>query len=106
MWASFAHCRRCVVQLEVVRWLVAECGGVRRGGRPPAPEGCRSDPTLGGWKATAKCTFHPFGTNGLEETSTMPDPMVPPTPPVSLDALLAREDLGLRRVAGPSDPGI
>ncbi|MEV0691416.1 PucR family transcriptional regulator [Streptomyces sp. NPDC050388] len=36
----------------------------------------------------------------------MPDPMVPPTPPVSLEALLAREDLGLRRVAGPSDPGI
>ncbi|GAB2446293.1 helix-turn-helix domain-containing protein [Streptomyces incanus] len=36
----------------------------------------------------------------------MPDPTVPPTPPVPLDALLAREDLGLRRVAGPSDPGI
>ncbi|MFC5955582.1 PucR family transcriptional regulator [Streptomyces pratens] len=35
----------------------------------------------------------------------MPDPTVPPTPPVPLDALLAREDLGLRRVAGPSDPG-
>ncbi|MGC0377150.1 helix-turn-helix domain-containing protein [Streptomyces sp. SAI-229] len=35
----------------------------------------------------------------------MPDPMVPPTPPVRLDALLAREDLGLRRVAGPDDPG-
>ncbi|MFE9923980.1 PucR family transcriptional regulator [Streptomyces sp. NPDC005774] len=36
----------------------------------------------------------------------MPDPTVPPTPPVPLDALLAREDLGLRRVAGPSGPGI
>ncbi|MFI8308706.1 helix-turn-helix domain-containing protein [Streptomyces sp. NPDC085927] len=36
----------------------------------------------------------------------MPDPTAPPTPPVPLDALLAREDLGLRRVAGPSDPGI
>ncbi|MFF9483464.1 helix-turn-helix domain-containing protein [Streptomyces sp. NPDC014676] len=35
----------------------------------------------------------------------MSDPMVPPTPPVRLDALLAREDLGLRRVAGPDDPG-
>ncbi|MFI8860457.1 PucR family transcriptional regulator [Streptomyces prasinus] len=41
----------------------------------------------------------------MEKTSTMPDPTVPPTPPVPLDALLAREDLGLRRVAGPSDPG-
>ncbi len=40
--------------------------------------------------------------------SSMPtsDPVVPPTPPVRLDALLAREDLGLRRVAGPDDPGI
>ncbi|WP_208026472.1 PucR family transcriptional regulator [Streptomyces sp. Tu 3180] len=36
----------------------------------------------------------------------MPDPAVPPTPPVPLDALLAREDLGLRRIAGPDDPGI
>ncbi|MBT3151092.1 PucR family transcriptional regulator [Streptomyces sp. CHD11] len=35
----------------------------------------------------------------------MPDPMAPPTPPVPLEALLAREDLGLRRVAGPDDPG-
>ncbi|MEU1080913.1 PucR family transcriptional regulator [Streptomyces sp. NPDC005908] len=31
----------------------------------------------------------------------MPDPTVPPTPPVPLDALLARADLGLRRIAGP-----
>ncbi|GAA2272847.1 PucR family transcriptional regulator [Streptomyces hawaiiensis] len=32
----------------------------------------------------------------------MPDPAVPPTPPVPLTALLAREDLGLRQLAGPS----
>lgn len=45
----------------------------------------------------------------MEETSTMPDltvPPTPPTPPVLLSALLAREDLGLRQIAGPSDPGI
>ncbi|MER6206959.1 PucR family transcriptional regulator [Streptomyces sp. NPDC001642] len=39
----------------------------------------------------------------------MPDltvPPTPPTPPVPLGALLAREDLGLRRIAGPSDPDI
>lgn len=43
----------------------------------------------------------------MEETSTMPDltvPPTPPTPPVYLSALLAREDLGLRQIAGPSDP--
>jgi hypothetical protein len=43
----------------------------------------------------------------MEETSTMPDltvPPAPPTPPVYLSALLAREDLGLRQIAGPSDP--
>ncbi|MFH8463816.1 PucR family transcriptional regulator [Streptomyces sp. NPDC017991] len=37
----------------------------------------------------------------------MPDsavPAVPPTPPVALAALLAREDLGLRQIAGPSEP--
>ncbi|MFD5845801.1 helix-turn-helix domain-containing protein [Streptomyces chartreusis] len=33
----------------------------------------------------------------------MPDPAVPPTPPVALSALLAREDLGLRQIAGPMD---
>ncbi|BBC36131.1 hypothetical protein SGFS_074250 [Streptomyces graminofaciens] len=33
----------------------------------------------------------------------MPDPVVPPTPPVPLSALLAREDLGLRQIAGPVD---
>ncbi|MGI5375638.1 helix-turn-helix domain-containing protein [Streptomyces sp. CA-251387] len=36
----------------------------------------------------------------------MPEPTVPPTPPVPLSALLAREDLALRQIAGPSDPGI
>ncbi|WP_329250254.1 PucR family transcriptional regulator [Streptomyces sp. NBC_01478] len=34
----------------------------------------------------------------------MPDLTVPPTPPVPLAALLAREDLGLRQIAGPADP--
>ncbi|MGW3356449.1 PucR family transcriptional regulator ligand-binding domain-containing protein [Streptomyces bungoensis] len=45
----------------------------------------------------------------MEETHTMPStipPAVPPTPPVPLSALLAREDLGLRQVAGPSGPGL
>lgn len=32
-----------------------------------------------------------------------PAPAVPPTPPVPLAALLAREDLGLRQIAGPQD---
>jgi hypothetical protein len=36
----------------------------------------------------------------------MPDPVVPPTPPIPLSALLARQDLALRQIAGPSDPGI
>ncbi|MFH9004667.1 PucR family transcriptional regulator [Streptomyces afghaniensis] len=35
----------------------------------------------------------------------MPDSTVPPTPPVPLSALLARDDLALRRIAGPDDPG-
>ncbi|MGV9451221.1 PucR family transcriptional regulator ligand-binding domain-containing protein [Streptomyces sp. NPDC003635] len=34
----------------------------------------------------------------------MPDPSVPPTPPVPLSALLAREDLALRHIAGAADP--
>ncbi|MEU6666353.1 helix-turn-helix domain-containing protein [Streptomyces sp. NPDC046727] len=33
-------------------------------------------------------------------------PAVPPTPPVTLQALLSREDLALRQIAGPTDPGI
>ncbi|MEU9476733.1 PucR family transcriptional regulator ligand-binding domain-containing protein [Streptomyces sp. NPDC048191] len=37
----------------------------------------------------------------MPETIT---PAVPPTPPVPLSALLAREDLALRQIAGPSDP--
>ncbi|MET7656715.1 helix-turn-helix domain-containing protein [Streptomyces sp. NPDC005486] len=36
----------------------------------------------------------------------MPEPAVPPTPPVPLAALLAREDLALRQIAGPAGPGI
>ncbi|MFJ4537557.1 PucR family transcriptional regulator ligand-binding domain-containing protein [Streptomyces tibetensis] len=39
----------------------------------------------------------------------MPEPAVPPTPPtppVPLTALLAREDLGLRQLAGPSAEGV
>ncbi|MFE9673483.1 helix-turn-helix domain-containing protein [Streptomyces sp. NPDC006259] len=36
----------------------------------------------------------------------MPEPTVPPTPPVPLAALLAREDLALRQIAGPRDPGL
>ncbi|MFF1449364.1 PucR family transcriptional regulator [Streptomyces sp. NPDC058274] len=42
----------------------------------------------------------------MEGTSTVPDPSappVPPTPPVPLTALLARDDLALRQIAGPSD---
>ncbi|MEU8788929.1 PucR family transcriptional regulator [Streptomyces sp. NPDC048643] len=37
--------------------------------------------------------------------STASAPAVPPTPPVPLSALLAREDLGLRQIAGPAAPG-
>ncbi|CAM5374098.1 PucR family transcriptional regulator ligand-binding domain-containing protein [Streptomyces canarius] len=39
----------------------------------------------------------------MPETIT---PAVPPTPPVTLQALLARDDLALRQIAGPADPGI
>ncbi|MFF4039042.1 PucR family transcriptional regulator ligand-binding domain-containing protein [Streptomyces sp. NPDC001816] len=45
----------------------------------------------------------------MEGMHTMPEaitPAVPPTPPVPLSALLAREDLALRQIAGPSDPDI
>ncbi|MDR6978653.1 hypothetical protein J2X68_005379 [Streptomyces sp. 3330] len=35
----------------------------------------------------------------------MPELAAPPTPPVPLAALLAREDLALRQIAGPADPG-
>ncbi|MEU0434577.1 helix-turn-helix domain-containing protein [Streptomyces sp. NPDC006290] len=46
----------------------------------------------------------------MEELSTVPEPQspsapaVPPTPPVPLSALLAREDLALRLIAGPAEP--
>ncbi|MYW18021.1 PucR family transcriptional regulator, partial [Streptomyces sp. SID2955] len=43
----------------------------------------------------------------MEEAHTMPEtiaPAVPPTPPVTLQALLAREDLALRQIAGPAGP--
>ncbi|MFI9769241.1 helix-turn-helix domain-containing protein [Streptomyces sp. NPDC052415] len=36
----------------------------------------------------------------------MPDPSVPPTPAVPLSALLAREDLALRQIAGPTEPDV
>ncbi|MEU3028199.1 PucR family transcriptional regulator ligand-binding domain-containing protein [Streptomyces incarnatus] len=36
----------------------------------------------------------------------VPAAAVPPTPPVPLSALLAREDLGLRRLAGPTGPDV
>ncbi|MGW6543887.1 helix-turn-helix domain-containing protein [Streptomyces massasporeus] len=36
----------------------------------------------------------------------MPEAAVPPTPPVPLTALLAREDLGLRQLAGPPAEGV
>lgn len=36
----------------------------------------------------------------------MPELPVPPTPPVPLAALLAREDLALRQITGPSGPGV
>lgn len=55
---------------------------------------------------TLKCTFHPLQPIRMEGTSTVSDTSatpVPPTPPVPLSALLAREDLGLRHIAGPSD---
>ncbi|WP_217686711.1 PucR family transcriptional regulator [Streptomyces sp. CAI-85] len=38
-------------------------------------------------------------------THTVPEPSLPPTPPVPLTALLAREDLALRQIAGPAAAG-
>ncbi|MGW1910763.1 PucR family transcriptional regulator ligand-binding domain-containing protein [Streptomyces sp. NPDC002076] len=46
------------------------------------------------------------GTHTMPETTAPMTPAVPPTPPVPLSALLAREDLALRQIAGPSDPSI
>ncbi|WP_234330168.1 PucR family transcriptional regulator [Streptomyces acidiscabies] len=42
--------------------------------------------------------------HGEPPVTSPPPPAVPPTPPVPLSALLAREDLALRQIAGPSDP--
>ncbi|MGW2488657.1 PucR family transcriptional regulator ligand-binding domain-containing protein [Streptomyces sp. NPDC001606] len=36
----------------------------------------------------------------------MPEPITPPTPPVPLSDLLAREDLALRQIAGPAGPEV
>ncbi|WNZ11278.1 PucR family transcriptional regulator ligand-binding domain-containing protein [Streptomyces sp. 11x1] len=41
----------------------------------------------------------------MPDPSAPPAPSVPPTPPVLLSALLARDDLGLRQIAGPVDAG-
>jgi hypothetical protein len=41
----------------------------------------------------------------MPETTAPSTPAVPPTPPVPLSALLAREDLALRQIAGPQDQG-
>ncbi|MGQ5638148.1 MULTISPECIES: PucR family transcriptional regulator ligand-binding domain-containing protein [unclassified Streptomyces] len=45
------------------------------------------------------------GPHTMPETTAPPTPAVPPTPPVPLSALLAREDLALRQIAGPQDQG-
>ncbi|MEV5276206.1 PucR family transcriptional regulator ligand-binding domain-containing protein [Streptomyces sp. NPDC051994] len=42
----------------------------------------------------------------MDGSSTMPDPTAPPTPPITLAALLARAELGLHRIAGPPDAEI
>ncbi len=39
----------------------------------------------------------------MSDPSVPASPAVPPTPPIPLSALLAREDLALRRIAGPVD---
>ncbi|CAL9520458.1 hypothetical protein SUDANB6_03838 [Streptomyces sp. enrichment culture] len=39
-------------------------------------------------------------------TSVVREPAVPPTPPVPLAALLSREDLALRQIAGPAGPEV
>ncbi|MEU9440377.1 PucR family transcriptional regulator ligand-binding domain-containing protein [Streptomyces sp. NPDC048304] len=46
------------------------------------------------------------GPHTMPETNAPIAPAVPPTPPVPLSALLAREDLALRQIAGPSDPSV
>ncbi|MER6529884.1 helix-turn-helix domain-containing protein [Streptomyces sp. NPDC001508] len=42
----------------------------------------------------------------MPDRSAPAAPAVPPTPPVPLAALLAREDLALRQIAGPSGSGV
>ncbi|MFF3516059.1 PucR family transcriptional regulator ligand-binding domain-containing protein [Streptomyces sp. NPDC002573] len=42
----------------------------------------------------------------MPDPSSPAAPAVPPTPPVPLSALLAREDLALRQIAGPAGPDI
>ncbi|MFJ8792907.1 helix-turn-helix domain-containing protein [Streptomyces sp. NPDC102462] len=42
----------------------------------------------------------------MPDRSVPATPAVPPTPPVPLAALLAREDLALRQIAGPSGPQV
>ncbi|MER6923252.1 PucR family transcriptional regulator ligand-binding domain-containing protein, partial [Streptomyces spiralis] len=45
------------------------------------------------------------GTHTVQDTPSSSAPAVPPTPPIPLSALLAREDLALRQIAGPSGTG-
>ncbi|WP_406377974.1 PucR family transcriptional regulator [Streptomyces sp. NBC_00197] len=47
----------------------------------------------------------PRSPSAPQAPAVAPAPAVPPTPPVALSALLAREDLGLRRIAGPAGSG-
>ncbi|MEV0982034.1 PucR family transcriptional regulator ligand-binding domain-containing protein [Streptomyces sp. NPDC049915] len=42
----------------------------------------------------------------MEGVHTVAEQPVPPTPPVPLTSLLAREDLALRQIAGPRDAGV
>ncbi|MBD0844605.1 PucR family transcriptional regulator [Streptomyces sp. TRM68416] len=42
----------------------------------------------------------------MSTAAAAPAPAAPPTPPVPLSALLAREDLALRQIAGPTGPAV
>lgn len=67
--------------------------GPRTGPPPDSPTGPPADsPTVPPTPAEHPGPARPAGIAG---------PAGPPTPPVSLDALLGREELGLRRIAGP-----
>ena len=48
---------------------------------------------------------HHAGPGRTTHPDRTPHPAVPPTPPVPLSALLARDDLGLRQIAGPVEAG-